>query len=73
MQVLRFLRQRSQFDESDKSLRNIDTGVTADKCVDVASALDIGEKVIQNMVGKSIDEYVFRKKDRSVTLSDNNA
>ena len=48
--VVQFLQARSTFEEADTSLRNIETGVTADKRVNVDVAFDIGKKIIHNMV-----------------------
>jgi hypothetical protein len=72
-QVLQFFQARSPFEEGDTSLRNIDTGVTADKRVNVDLAHDLGKKIIKDMVGQSLDDYVFRRKDQAVPLSDNSS
>ena len=70
-QVVQFLQARSPFEEADTSLRNIETGVTADKRVNVDVAFDIGTKIIHNMVGQPVDEYVYTRKGQAVPLSDN--
>ena len=69
-QVVDFLEARSPFEEVDTSLRNIETGVTADKRVNVDMALDIGKSIIHNMVGQPVEEYVHKRKDQAVPLSD---
>ena len=44
---------------ADPNLRNIITGVNADKAVNVDSARAIGEKKLSSMTGKSAADYLF--------------
>lgn len=56
--MLGFPRERDPFGELP-SLRNIETGVTVDSKVNVDSAKEVGEKIIESMSGKSISTYYF--------------
>ena len=49
------------------------TGVPADETVNVDSARQVGEQILNGMVGKSVVEYTFRKKDQAITLTDSSA
>ena len=37
------------------------------------SAKEVGEQILNGMVGKIVSEYTFRKKDQAITLSDGSA
>ena len=71
-ELLNFLTPRDPFHENP-TLHNIVTGVTADDTVNVDSAHTVGEKILNGMVGKSVAQYTFRKKDQAVTLGDSSA
>ena len=66
---LDYLNDRNPFaDQNENSLRNIETGVLADSCVNVDNAKTIGLQVIEDMENKNVSDYVFRKKNQAVTL-----
>lgn len=71
-QVLTFLLQRSPFDETDTALRNIETRVTAGDKVNVDKTKEIGEGIVEDMVGKSSEEYTFKRSRQVITLNDKN-
>jgi len=52
----------------DKSLRSLVNGVTADEVVNVDKAKQVGQGILQSMVGKNAHEYSFRRKNQVVTL-----
>ncbi|CAC5398050.1 unnamed protein product [Mytilus coruscus] len=67
---LAFLKSRNPFiePEVDRSLRNIETGVVADKTVNVDDAKMVGTCTIQEIVGKNIADHTFRRKKQVITL-----
>ena len=65
--VLEFLEERNQF-SPDTSLRNVVTGVTAAKSVNVDRAKEIGHRIFDSITGKKVDECTFKRKDQAVTL-----
>lgn len=69
--MLRFLKDRDPFGELP-SLRNIETGVTADSKVNLDSAIEVGEKIIESMSGQSISTYSFKRSQQVVTLNSKN-
>ena len=54
----------------DTSLRNIVTGVVAKEDVNVHEFETVGNEILEKMVGKSIFEISFKRKDRAKTLAD---
>ena len=72
LSFLSYLQQRNPFevDDDDYSLRNIETGVTADSAVNVEKANEIGTRTLQDMVGKKVSEYSFKKSQQAVTLNE---
>ena len=64
-----FLQTRSPFEEST-NLKNIVTGVVGDTSfVDVHKAGEIGNKILQNMNGKSIKEFSFSRSMQAKTMA----
>ena len=63
-----YLGERNPFHNEDSSLRNIATGVTATKEVNVCDVKQIGQRILTSMTGKSV-EYVFKKKYQNVPMS----
>ena len=63
---LSFLIERNPFCE-DKLLRNIETGVTSDPSVNVHKATEVGNNILQAMVGKNAFDYSFKKSEQVVT------
>ena len=53
----------------EPGLRNIINGVNAEDKVDVDKAREKGEKILSSMLGKSVVEYSFKRKEQSVTLA----
>ena len=66
--VLEFLEERNPF-SPDTSLRNVVTGVTAAKSVNVDQSKEIGHRFFYSMTGKKVDERTVKRKDQAVTLS----
>ncbi|CAG2207340.1 unnamed protein product [Mytilus edulis] len=56
------------FSKVDRSLRNIETGVVADKTVNVDDAKKVGTSILQELVGKNIADHTFRRKKQAITL-----
>ncbi|KAK3105425.1 hypothetical protein FSP39_024991 [Pinctada imbricata] len=61
------------FNSDMKELRNIDNGVTAEENVNVADCLEIGNTIIESMKGSDAMSYVFRRKNKDVTLAASNS
>ena len=53
-------------------MRNIETGVEGDPSVNVDTAKEVGDRVVESMVGKSVLEYSFKKSEQAVTLNAKN-
>lgn len=65
--LIGFLKDKKPF-EDQGSLRNIVTGIVADEKVNVTQAKEIGEKILNGMIGKEVYNYSLRKKDTVVTM-----
>ena len=65
--VLEFLEERNPF-SPDTSLRNVVTGVTAAKSVNVYRAKEIGHRIFYSMTGKKVDERTFKREDQALIL-----
>ena len=65
--LLTFLEERNPF-STNVSLRNIATGVTAEKSVNVDKAKDIGKAILNSMDGKPIADYTFKRSAQAITL-----
>ena len=72
LKILEYLSLRSPF-STNKSLRNIATGVVAEESVNCDKAKEVGEKIIQSMRGKKVDEFSFKKKNQALTLASRTA
>lgn len=68
LDLISYLRERDPF-ARDPSLFNIANGMTAQEGVNVERSRTVGEKILASMVGKSVEEFTFRKCDRAVTLN----
>ncbi len=55
-----FLQERNPFGDSDTSLRNIETGVTADCKVNVDDAKKIGNSILNDMTNSSINRVLIQ-------------
>ena len=56
------LAERNPFEESP-SLQNIVTGVATREDVNVELAEEVGQKILEDMTGNSVNQYVFRKQN----------
>ncbi|XP_045211013.2 uncharacterized protein LOC123562441 [Mercenaria mercenaria] len=68
--IMSFLKERDPFNSSDLSLRNIETGLTAGSKVTADQANDIGNSIIQRMMGKPLNDFSFQRSWQAVTLSE---
>ena len=64
-----FLKDHNPFTLDDSSLRNIETGATADAHVNADDAKMVGEKIIEKMSNKIVMEHTFKRKDQVVPLN----
>ena len=55
------------------SLRNIVNGLVAAENVNVYSYREIGDKIVGNMIGKSVFDHKFKRKDKAITLGSNSS
>ena len=53
---------------SETSLHNIVSGIAAHDRVNVDQARSVGQTILESMVGKSVYEYSFQRKNQAVTL-----
>ena len=53
----------------EPGLKNIMNGVNAEDQVDVDKAREKGKKILSSMLGKSVVDYTFKRKEQSVTLA----
>ena len=65
--LLDYLRNRSPFSH-EPSLRSIASGLTAESSVNVEHSKNIGQKILNSMVGKQVEDFTFKKCNQSVTL-----
>ena len=66
--IMSFLDERNPFFD-DKGLRNIATGVVADKSVNVDDAVNVGRKIVQSMKDQEIGDFVFKRSNQVVTFT----
>ncbi|XP_069112197.1 uncharacterized protein [Argopecten irradians] len=59
--LMQFLEERSPFNTSNITLRNIETGVVAEKGVDADNIKAVGNKIISSMKGQRIHDFTFKK------------
>ena len=71
-ELVTYLSQRNPF-SADPSLRSITTGVVAGEDVNADKAKEVGEKVLCSMLGKTIHDHSFQKKDQVQTLASQSA
>ena len=67
LNLISYRAQRDPFVENP-SLFNIANGMTAQERVNVDRPREIGEDILDSMVGTSVECYVFRKADQATTL-----
>ena len=64
--VWEYLGKKYPFHNGDSSLCNIATGGTTTKEVNVCDVKQIGQRILDSMTEKSVDEYIFKNKDQVV-------
>ena len=65
--IFSYLQENSPF-TSDNSLRSISTCLRAHATVNVDKAEAVGIAILENMEGKTVNEYVFKRANQAVTL-----
>ena len=63
-----FLREASPF-EGDVQLRSISTGIVACDGVNADTAREVGNKILESMLGKTVQELIFKRKSQIVQLN----
>ena len=66
--ILSYLQENSPF-ASDTSLRSVSTGVHTCSTVNVDQAEAVGRAILEDMEGKTVGEYVFKRANQAVTLN----
>ena len=66
--ILTYLQDRNPF-RSESELKSISSGVVS-KGSNADNAKEVGSKVIQNMAGKNVKDFTFRKKDKVIKMND---
>lgn len=61
--LVTFVEDKSPFG-IDPNLKNIVNGVVAAESVNVTKAEEIGGKILEEMVGKQVVKYTFKKKKK---------
>lgn len=60
--------ERNPFDRNVDQLRSIETGMTAEKDVNVDRCNEIGSKVISSLSGNDATTFSFKKKNKAITM-----
>ncbi|WAR04124.1 hypothetical protein MAR_019493 [Mya arenaria] len=68
--MLSFLRDRNPFNANDTELRNMETGVVADKTVNADRTEAVGETILKEMTEKTAQKFSFKRSKQVVTMSD---
>ena len=55
----------------DTSNRSIATGIFADDAVNADSVKSVGDLILNSMTGKTVSNYIFRRKNHAITLERN--
>ncbi|KAG1671837.1 hypothetical protein GQR58_016250 [Nymphon striatum] len=63
------LRDNSSFDTTNKQLQNIINGVNANETVNVDISQEIGMKILDSMMGKTVTEFNFKRSNQAITLA----
>ncbi|KAG1667442.1 hypothetical protein GQR58_018429 [Nymphon striatum] len=63
------LRDNSPFDTTNKQLQNIINGVNANETVNVDISQEIGMKILDSMMGKTVTEFNFKRSNQAITLA----
>ena len=67
--VLDYLQERKPFTQNSKELHSLSSGIVGEGSVNVDSAKTIGDAILISMVGKSVSQHKFVKKDQVCTLA----
>ena len=67
--ILHYFSERKPFSLDSKELRSLSSGLIGDKFVNADQAESAGQAIVESMVGKSVAEYKFCKKDQVTTLA----
>ncbi|XP_021375007.1 uncharacterized protein LOC110464230 [Mizuhopecten yessoensis] len=67
LEILNYLSQRNPF-SPDNTLHSIANGMTADKTVNVDQFKNVGNKILNYIAGKKVDEHSFKRSDQAVPL-----
>ena len=59
--VMDYFLERQPFSCESKELRSLSTGIRAENSVNVDEATDVGERILNDMEGKSVKDYVFKR------------
>ncbi len=68
--ILSYLQENSPL-ASDTNLRSISTGVHACATVNVDKAEAVGRAILEDMEGKTVGKYVFKRVNQAITLNCN--
>ena len=67
-----FFGERNPFSD-DPNLHNTVTGDTAENTINAEDAKSVGNAIVNEMVGKCVAEYSFKKTNQVVTMPSNSA
>jgi hypothetical protein len=74
MQMLLFgprkvpFKSRKVFDKSREPLENLVTGLEADPSVNIYLAKEVGNSIINNIIGQSVKTFSFKRKNQAITM-----
>jgi hypothetical protein len=66
--TLEFLKSRKVFDKSREPLENLVTGLEADPSVNIYLAKEVGNSIINNIIGQSVKTFSFKRKNQAITM-----
>jgi hypothetical protein len=66
--VIDLFEQSSPFESDPLLLRSLGTGMTAAENVNADKAVEVEKKILDGMVGKSLNEHSFKRKYQSVFM-----
>lgn len=72
IKVIQFLSDKNPF-HADEQLRSIVTGQAAEKSVNVDTAKDIGQNIMEDMTDKPVSDVTFKKNNQAVTMATSSA
>lgn len=68
LDLISYLKDRDPFTQNT-SLFNIANSMTAQKGVNVEQSREVGDNILESMIGRSVDEFIFRKANQIMTLA----